>query len=731
MPNPFSHLIPQQPDSAGLFDHLIPQDRGVEAPDQDASYRSPEPKTPKPGPGYVWAYGRWLSPEEIAGGLKSAQEANARAEAEKQYADEGGWTHRARSFLNGVLLGGGAKAAAGLKHLWYGTPYDQEKMVERAKQAIEDERNPVASTAAQIVGGGAGLLLAGPERMTLEAIPAVSRAVAATPTLVGRLAAGGAAAGAPAGAVAELASKDINSADDVASLAAEGLVKGGVGGAALAPVAYGAARTVQSIRRLVADALDPNAAATRKIAQAVQETGATPAELSSITQVSTETPLNLVDATKIATAERGSIGADAPVTRLARAAAGVSGDGAEQAALTSSLMQRQHDQAGRMIGHVDRAVGGRAYEDEVTRLTDMVEKQARQTYERAHANAKPFDLTPSLERWRQKATEMAPDISKKVNAAIDQFYRPGLNVRAMDEGLAGSLRDRAFVRRTADPYGGFQRRTIAPIQDTRAFMEARFALDDQISSAARAGNNRLAARLGEMRRELNDIVRTANPELLAADRLYAEGRGSQDILEMGAAMTARLGDRSRTALATFDKMTPQQQDLFRLGFARALKDRIANSRSGSVAVANQLRTPATEETIRHLFPGKQGDRLVESIRREAVTSETMTDILRGSRTAPLMADMQRLGDDAQIVGDLLHGNVMGVAGKMASRVGHHIGARQAGAISRQVTETSPRKLVKILADIERARLSLNSPMQPAKISPIVAALLARQQLQQQ
>lgn len=400
----------------------------------------------------------------------------------------------------------------------------------------------------------------------------------------------------------------------------------------------------------------------------------------------TPTPRNIIDVTKDVAGE----GAARPVTRLGRAAFGLADDGETTQALTS----RQETQGGRLNTIIKKAAGGRDYDAETARLDDELGTQARQAYAVAKNTEQPFDLTPSLKTARETAFKSAGNIKEQLEKAIDLFYEPEM------QGATGTVR-----------------KLGRPIADLERFQNAREALDDMITASKTplGEATKLTGRLSGLRKTVNNVMRNANPDMAAADDMFSGAKSSQTIMKQGQELTTRLGAKTDDALKGFDKLNPDQKELYRLSFLKKLDNMVANPRDGA-GLANQFQSESVRKVVRRLFsPDKtldaktnkaireRGEELIKRIREENTTTKTLNDVTnRGNtQTAPWAQDMNKFMAGAKAGADVLTGRWGAVLENLSSRLTYQIGERQAKAIMQNLTETDPAKVLPMLNRLAR------------------------------
>jgi hypothetical protein len=626
----------------------------------------------------------------------------------------------ARSAAQGATFGFGDELAAGMGSLFGlgpmigGKSYDEILSEVRGQDKAFRERHPVTSTAAEIAGG-------------IVAPLGAAKAIKAAPTFL-QGAKQSAKIGAGAGAAAGFGHGEGGVGDRV-----EGATTGALVGGTLAPALTHAAlpvasrlagatrdafnyggRAIQGVRnpqqaaidsvadRMVAEGIDPAALRAEiapKMSSNLVGRNFTEDQLADIVsrglkgeptadigkayglhkdtvksyldkfREANPTDRNIIDVSKDLVGD----GKAAPLSRLGRAAYSLADDG--EAA--QRLITRQQTQAGRVSNIVDRAGGGRNFDDEIARIDDELGKQSKAAYAQAEANAQPFNLKPVIGKYRRAAFGRAGEIREQMEKAIDGFFEPVMGPK------------------------GTVRRLGQPISDMKRFQAARQDLDQMIAKSYHDNKaTPLTKQLTKLRQELTGVVRAANKDLALADDLFSGAKSSEKLLEQGSKLTTRLGAPSRQIMEGFEKLKPEQQEMVRLGFLRKLQDMAANTRDGA-AVANQFNSPAVRQTIERLFSGdkkmqERGLQLIKNLRQEATTTRTKNDLLSGSRTAELGGDMEKLSQGAQTAADLATGQVWKVLSNLSTRLTSQIGERGSKEVLDILTQTDPAQLLPML-----------------------------------
>lgn len=394
------------------------------------------------------------------------------------------------------------------------------------------------------------------------------------------------------------------------------------------------------------------------------------------------TPMNIIDLTKETVGE----GASGPVWRLGRAANSLAGDDAAEA--SQALISRQETQPGRVSGIARQAVGGRDYESTLTAGRQRLSQEANQAY-------RQFYDEPSL-FINQLGDLMDDPLFRRANIAAQRQAR--IDVIAQNQRAARTGGTQQPVP-TVDP--GAEEFTPQMLDYIQRQL--------RIASEGFASNPTAARHARNLREVFLDRIEGHYPTFQPIRQAYAQAQGEfgeDGALLAGRELTNRLGERTDEALRDFNMMTPAQQELFRLGFARKIQDDAANTQAGAAA-ANKYNTGAFREIVSRIFRGdrdlqRQGEALVRNMRREAITTKTKNDVLAGARTAELESDMGRQMETAKTAANALTGRFMQVLNDLSTRLTTQLGRRGATEVNRILTMTEPDQMLPMLNRLARA-----------------------------
>src|SRR4030067_148902 len=605
--------------------------------------------------------------------------------------------------------------------------YEKELETARAERRVAQQENTIAP---ELIGG-LGVGAPGRTIAAVRALPLLQRA--------GQSARIGAGYGAVTGAA-----QSEGGAGERISGAVEGGAIGGVAGPALSEViAPGIMRTGVGVRdairygnRALRNAMNPERAAIESLADRMVAAGVDPAAARAVVSPSTSanltrrgfseddiativsrglrnepvaqiaadfnispgtvtryvnvyreanpTPLNPLDIAKEMVGEGGA----APLTRLGRATYSLAGDESGEAA--QRLIGRQETQPGRVANIIQRSVAGGDFEATraagLQRLRTEADTAYRQFYQEPHL-----------------AIDNLADLME------DPLFRRA-NILAQRQARVDTIRRNQDALRAGQP--------VEPVPvvdpDTQVFSPQHLDLIQRqlrIAGEGAISNPNAANHARNLRQVFLDRIEDHYPTFRGIRRNYATGMGEfgeEGALEAGAALTTRLGAPSREALREFATMTPAQQELFRLGFARKLMDMAADPQIGG-AVANKFNTTAVRELVENLYPAAdrqlhtRGQRLLRDLRREAITTRTKNDVLSGARTAELGSDMSRLMEGAQTADDVATGRWGKLLDNLSTRLTTQIGSRGSREGLGLLTETDPAEVLQIMNRLARAR----------------------------
>jgi len=149
-------------------------------------------------------------------------------------------------------------------------------------------------------------------------------------------------------------------------------------------------------------------------------------------------------------------------------------------------------------------------------------------------------------------------------------------------------------------------------------------------------------------------------------------------------------DPEEIQFAMRDFETEAEREMFRLGAARAISDRIGN-RAVTQRVGKELAAPKFVARINELFPNQPdaNEKLIKAFNDEDDMFDTFVQLIQNSRTARRTAGADRMGNQlAEAAGEgLLTGQAMTLPMRMLSLFGRDLGAKGRAKFMRQNDQT--------------------------------------------
>ncbi len=394
------------------------------------------------------------------------------------------------------------------------------------------------------------------------------------------------------------------------------------------------------------------------------------------------TPMNIIDLTTEAVGE----GASGPVWRLGRAANSLAGDDSAEA--SAALMNRQEVQPGRVSGIARQAVGGGDYETTLRTGRQNLANEADTAYQQFYQE--PSLLIDDLADLMEDPLFRRMNVTAQRQARVDTIRR---NQEALRQG-----RQPEPVP-TVDP----EAQEYTPQMLDYIQRQLRLAAEGKLKDPNAAAHAR------NLREVFLDRIEDHYPSFRGIRTNYAERMGEygeDGALIAGRELTNRLGEQTDEALREFATMTPAQQELFRLGFARKIQDDAANVVQGNQA-ANKYNTGAFREIVSRIFRGdrdleRQGQALIRNMRREAITTKNKDKVLSGARSAELNSDMGRQMETARTAANVLTAKFGQVLNDLSTRLTTQLGRRGAAEVNRILTMTEPDQLLPMLNRLANA-----------------------------
>lgn len=562
----------------------------------------------------------------------------------------------------------------------FGDTYDKVMAQQNADENAGQEAHPYAAGTGDIVGAMASLGLA-PANATAQTVSKARQLL--NTSLIN------AGTGSIIGGVNSVGNAQGNASDRL-NAGINGAIGGGIMGAILPSAFTGLAKTGNALLSPLKTAFTPAVdRALGKISQNLVRDKITPDELAANLQ-NIGTQGSIADA-----AGENVLGLGGTIARSP-------GDGRTIA--NEFIQNRAAGAPTRINSAIDVGLGNGDYQSSIDNLINQRQQAAQPLYQKAFAenqNVQHPDIDRVLQTpagqtaLRDAATKMQNDMTLMgVNdpelveqAKLAGIYQPG------NGGIASGLKMRTldYVKRS---------------------------LDDQIGTAIRAGQNDNARILQGLKNKLvngmdaaDSTATNGNPGLYSQARAaYSEPSQSLNALELGRKF---INNDPEANIAAINDLSPQDQAFFRIGAARALKDKVNATPDGADAAKRIFGSPDKRATLQSAFPDQSSfDDFQKAMANEMLFARNKQTMIGNSPTQSRQADAA----DAGITpGDLLEaagGNFKGLALNFAR-----------GALSRAqgITPQVSQEL--------GSKLFSNDPVQNAATIAAIKAYLQKKQPQ--
>ena len=542
--------------------------------------------------------------------------------------------------LQGLTFGFGEEGLAGVRSMIPGQPsYEESVKAERQQLREYEESDPLKAAGYQMAGAVAPAIVTGgmgavkalqpaakvAERvggmvsdLTLKAIEKYSPGLYQSLPEFIKMGISGAEIGGKFGA------GGAEKIEDVPQAVLGGTVTGGTAGAALGGIVNVAGPAFRTLFG------NPETQAARKIAAALEADKTTPEEL-------------------IEKMNKSGKGADVTVTDVAgenvrslmRTAAAVPGPARQE--VTQFLNDRQANQYSRIIKDVEQTITGKRGVDinALKQDLDAIRKAAADPLYK-QANNAVMVVTPELKTLLQRMPDEVLSFGKKI------YKTDGLKIPPLP-GKVGSVNS----------------------QDFRIYDLIKRGLDDAIEKEQQLGKyNPIGVSLIKLKNEYLEYLDKANPAYGQARKVWAGPTRSTEMLEKGRDIF-KINPTDISFI--FNKLTPVEQEYFRLGAAQAVKEALAGKKDMADKASAIFASPKARELLRPIFPSKAAfDVFANRMETEKAMSGTRGFVLpsAGSKTSGVLTDIAEQGGKADVgfVTPLLKGDFQGAALQLAPTI---------------------------------------------------------------
>ena len=293
-----------------------------------------------------------------------------------------------------------------------------------------------------------------------------------------------------------------------------------------------------------------------------------------------------------------------------------------------ALISRQKSQQGLLTKNLQEKTGGRYdFHVQADELANNKQLLAKPLYDQAHASK--VDLTDEM-------AELFDDKDlKSVWNRANRLYR-------LETGVE------------PDP---------SAIDELRLWDYFKQSMDDEVNSAYKAGHGNLGKALKNKRNTLRGQLDDMVPVYEAARNVYSDASGMEDALMLGRKVL-----RTDADLPDIKKLKDGEKEMFINGAIRAIRDKFTSGPSTANNARNLVKSPLVKSRLRNAFKDdKTFNSFIKQIEAMAEQGNTYSQIMGGSRTTPLAAEIQDVmrGEGAGMMSDVLQGN-FGQAAKAAT-----------------------------------------------------------------
>jgi hypothetical protein len=374
----------------------------------------------------------------------------------------------------------------------------------------------------------------------------------------------------------------------------------------------------------------------------------------------------------------GSRGQNTHWTR--RAAMNTPGEGREVAA--EAIMGRQEAIIPKMRDRISQTVGDTDFEGALNQLRLRNQANSNTLYKAAFDNEVPFDLTPVLDQWNRKHAFLGGPVRKQVDDAL------------------------ATMRGTPDASGKYQRHTL------ESYIQSRGALNDMIGASIDPKTMRptnATKMLVQLKKEMDGVVGAQNPHWIKANATHADGMAVDNAMRRGEQMGLTSSGKTRETLNWFEKATPDEQDAFKVGFARTLHTEL--SRLGDTHDVSKIflkggkdGADGVKAILRRVLGKDAANDLIEMARRSKVATRT-NQAYGNSQTTPLKDAGQDLNSFGKIAGLLQSMNPIRALGHLGEAVGDRLNeGRNLELLNRlSVMSDQPHRMFDLIRELERVQ----------------------------
>lgn len=285
---------------------------------------------------------------------------------------------------------------------------------------------------------------------------------------------------------------------------------------------------------------------------------------------------------------------------------------------------------------------------------------------------------------------------------------PTWNTRIVDSPeLQTLLRDSPDLRRAVNTLRRFPDYKNVPANSMSMWDEAYKMLGGMEREAVRAGNDRKAMLIGDLRRDFQNALVDANPEYGRALKAYAGPSKLIDAAEKGREWFTKNTD-PKVAAKEWQAMSADEQQAALVGVRDWARTTIGRSDRGGAA-ERVWNGGDNRERLKAVLGPEGFDQLAKTINTERNVFKTSRDINVGSRTAPMALEA---GDNAMQIDmakDIIQGNFGGAIKNFIGGAYNRLAEGRTEAVNARIAEmltsSDPEQLATILRALDEARIA--------------------------
>lgn len=524
-----------------------------------------------------------------------------------------------KSALQGLTFGFSDEAEAAFKALTGRGTYEQNlASIGLAKQEFEQE-SPGTALGAELVGGAPYMLLGGLGAMrTASQLPMLARVPKSVIATGGAAGAGGISAGISGAGTAEPGQRMVGAAEMAPIGAAVGI--GGTTAAKVIPKIPGVQQMSDLGQRMIGRAPDYTQRADVKLLQALQRDGMSPADALDrlrLIKSSNYKPETIIELGGENTRRLADIVAQYPgASQAARELVEERGSGAAQRVM----------QDFKTAFRVNADAADLA--DEIIKQRDAI---ARPLYQRSYQEGGVISDERFNKFFKIPQFQEAYGTARRL-AALDGIELPK------------DIKD-------IDKVGGFDLMTLDYIK--RGLDDVLYVKSSPLAGVGKTEIGKLTERRNEF---VNLIDEVGPPSYKAARAAFAGPTEVRNAIELGKKFA---NVDARELKRTFDKLTPAEQEGFKVGVYDTIRTNINKGADGSDVLRRVWKSPEKRDQIRVFLGDDAYNDLSSQLLRENVIRQTDVRLVGGSQTQPRQLAQREFEGEEGLIPQMATGGFRG------------------------------------------------------------------------